>query len=176
MFPEPIVMVNKNCNFIFSFERDPFRIKLIQSTVNDLNLGYKFYHKVSSSLGWCSWESLFSRRHWITFGKPEQKSLSGSMLRFWKDQLVTPQTLSFRVFTWHQEKNKDKGEREGGSWFNPWDLSISPKLFTDSLSSQNGSYYSGNSSIGLPRSKCYITINGEMAERAEMAFAMNAVW
>ena len=72
MFPEPTVMVNKNFNYICSFERDPFRIKLIQSTVNDLNLGYKFYHKVSSSLGWCSWESLFSRRHWLTFEKPVQ--------------------------------------------------------------------------------------------------------
>ena len=115
---------------------------------------------------WKTWAEVIIRVRWRWW----------SVLRFWKDQLVTPQTLSFRVFTWHQEKNKDKGEREGGSWFNPWDLSISPKLFTDSLSSQNGSYYSGNSSIGLPRSKCYITINGEMAERAEMAFAMNAVW
>ena len=84
--------------------------------------------------------------------------------------------VKFSSFYVTSRKNKDKEEREGGSRFNPWDLSISPKLFTDSLSSQNGSYYSGNSSIGLPRSKCYITINGEMAERAEIAFAMNAVW
>ena len=79
LFPEPIVILNKNCNYICSFERDPFRIKLIQSTVNDLNLGYKFYHKVSSSLGWCSWESLFSRRHWLTFEKPVQSHYESQM-------------------------------------------------------------------------------------------------
>ena len=51
MFPEPIVIVTwfeekNDSDNIRSFERDPFRIKLIQFIVNDLNLEYKFYHKV----------------------------------------------------------------------------------------------------------------------------------
>ena len=36
--------------------------------------------------------------------------------------------------------------------------------------------FPGNSSIGLLRSKVYIPINGEMAERVDIAFGMNATW
>ena len=65
-------------------------------------------------------EVFFPRRHFTNYWKSEQKSLSESdrgwsALRFWKDQLVTPRTLSSRVFTGHQENSKDEGEKESPS-------------------------------------------------------------